>query len=46
MKFITIKTTFIALKSLRIICANTGEKQYEVLERLLTHEIKKINNEN
>lgn len=41
-KSITIKTTVEALKMLRLISALTGEKQYEILERLLKAELQKI----
>lgn len=41
-KFITIKTTPQVLKALRLIAAYTGEKQYQVLERLLGVEIQCI----
>ena len=41
-KFQTIKTTENALKMLRLIAAHTGEKQYEVLERLLKIELSKL----
>lgn len=37
-ELVTIKTSQKAVKLLRIICAMTGEKQYEVLERLLETE--------
>jgi hypothetical protein len=43
-KQITIKTTEKAQRLLRLIAASTGEKQYEVLERLLDAELKGIQN--
>jgi hypothetical protein len=42
MKLITIKTTPRVLQMLRLIAALTGKKQYEVLERLLLAELKRI----
>jgi hypothetical protein len=39
---ITIKTTRTAQKFLRLIAAHTGEKQYQVLERLLSKEWAKL----
>jgi len=39
---ITIKTTPAALQLLRVIAAHTGEKQYEVLERVLRQELAKL----
>jgi hypothetical protein len=42
---ITIKTTKKALQLLRLIAAHTGEKQYVILERLLQHELKKVEKE-
>lgn len=38
----TIKITLDALKDLRLIAASTGEKQYEVLDRLLASEWARI----
>ena len=38
----TIKTSLDALKMLRVVAALTGEKQYEVIERLLKAELEKI----
>lgn len=32
---VTIKTTVKARELLRVVCALTGQKQYEVMERLL-----------
>jgi len=40
-EFITIKTTKNVLSLLRMACALTGEKQYELLERMLNSELKK-----
>jgi len=37
---VTNKTTVEALRLIRIIAAMSGEKQYEVLERLLRAELK------
>jgi len=39
---ITIKTTPKAKHLLRLIAAQTGEKQYQVLERLLSRELAKV----
>lgn len=39
---ITIKTTTEAQHMLRIIAATTGEKQYQVLERLLRKEFARL----
>ena len=41
-KQITHKITVKALRLLRVIAAMTGEKQYEVLERLLAAELKRL----
>jgi hypothetical protein len=41
-RMITIKTTKKALQLLRLLAAHTGEKQYAILERLLQHELTKI----
>ena len=41
-KLITSKVTPDALRLLRMIAAATGDKQYEVLERLLTDEAKRL----
>ena len=38
-ELISIKTSPRALKLLRLIAAHTGEKQYEVLERVLQQEL-------
>lgn len=40
---ITIKATPKSLSLLRQIAALTGDKQYKILDRLLEHELKKIN---
>lgn len=40
-EFITIKTTKEAQRLIRQIAANSGERQYEVLERLLKQELEK-----
>jgi len=40
-EYITVKTTKSVLKLIRLVSANTGEKQYEMLERLLKNELKK-----
>jgi hypothetical protein len=37
-KFITVKTTPEVLMLLRVICAKSGEKQYEALLRILKNE--------
>ena len=42
-EFITIKTTKEVLKLIRLVAATTGEKQYEVLERLLKKELNESN---
>ena len=39
---VTTKTSPEALRLLRIVAAMTGETQYEVLERLLTAERKRL----
>ena len=39
---ITTKITKDALKMLRLIAAHTGEKQYQVLERVLKKELDEI----
>lgn len=39
--FVTCKTTPENLKRLNTICGYTGERQYEVLERLLKQELEK-----
>lgn len=44
-KFITIATTHENLRLIRRICAETGEKQHELLKRLLEVEDKKVNNQ-
>lgn len=41
-EFITIKTTREALKLLRIISAYTGEKQWEVMQRVLNIELNQL----
>lgn len=41
-KFNSTKISEPALKNLRLVAALTGEKQYEVLERLLEQEKKKL----
>lgn len=41
-KYITIKTSHKAKKLLRQICAETSEKQFEVLERLLKPEYERV----
>jgi hypothetical protein len=41
-ELITMKVTPEALKLLRIIAAHTEETQYQVLERLLTKELERI----
>lgn len=41
-KLITIKATAEALKLLRLIAAMTGERLYEVLERLLQSELARL----
>ena len=38
----TAKVSVTAWRNLRIIAAYTGEKQYEVLERVLAEEVKKV----
>lgn len=40
MSFKTIKTTENVHTLLKLLCAHTGEKQYQVLERLLKLELK------
>jgi hypothetical protein len=39
---VTIKTSPEALRLLRLVAALTGEKQYEVLERLLEKETSRL----
>jgi hypothetical protein len=39
---ITTKITQSALRLLRLVAASTGEKQYEVLNRLLADEAKRL----
>ncbi len=41
-ELITMKVTPAALKTLRIIAAHTEETQYEILERLLSAELKRV----
>jgi len=41
-KLITTKMTPEALRLIRIIAAMTGEKQYEVLERILKVELERL----
>lgn len=45
-KPITIKTSPEALKLLRLIAAHTGERQYQILERLLKIELEGLEQEN
>lgn len=40
--FITIKTTPDSLTKLRMIAAMSGEKQYSILDRVLTEELQKV----
>ena len=40
-EFITIKTTTDSLTKLRLIAAISGEKQYEIMERVLGEELKR-----
>lgn len=40
---VTIKASRDALKLLRLVAALTGEKQYEVLDRLLRAEAARVN---
>ena len=42
MAFITAKTSPAALRLLRIIAALTGERQYQVLERVLRAELARV----
>jgi ABC-type transporter MlaC component len=44
-EFIIMRTTLLVLKLSRVIAAMTGEKQYQVLERLLKAELERIQNE-
>jgi hypothetical protein len=44
-EFVTHKTTLLALKLSRLIAALTGEKQYQVLERVLKAELERVQNE-
>lgn len=39
---VTIKITIKALRLLRIIAAMTGEKQYEVIDRLVESEMERL----
>jgi hypothetical protein len=41
-QFVTMKVTPASLQMIRLIAAKTGEKQYEVLSRLLKPEIRKL----
>ena len=43
-QLVTIKTSEKARKWLRIVSAHTGEHQYQVMERLLSKEILKLEN--
>jgi hypothetical protein len=40
----TIKTSARAIELLRLIAALSGEKQYEVMERLFEHEARRLQN--
>lgn len=42
MKQKTIKTTEKAHKLIKLVCAHTGETQYQLLERLLQAELDKV----
>jgi hypothetical protein len=44
-EFVTHKTTLLVLKLSRLVAALTGEKQYQVLERLLKAELERVQNE-
>lgn len=41
-ELITVKMSRATLQRLRLIAAQTGEKQYEVLSRLLATELEKV----
>ncbi|MEI6045528.1 MAG: hypothetical protein WCS37_14360 [Chloroflexota bacterium] len=45
LELITTKLTPLALKLVRVIAAMTGEKQYQVLERVLKAELERVQNE-
>jgi hypothetical protein len=44
-EFVTVKTSREVLSLLRLIAAKTGERQYEVLDRLLRAELERLRDE-
>ncbi len=44
-EIVTTKITKESLKCAKLISAHTGEKQYEVIERVLKTELKKVQEE-